>query len=122
MRRHERGVLSACRRVLSDPADIDDAFQATFLVLLKKSHSIDWKKSLGSWLYAAAFRIALHARANAKRRCERERTAAQHRQTETPPIDLSWREAFGILHEELDRLPSRYRLPLLHCYLEGRSR
>ena len=122
VRRHGRAVLAACRHVLSDPADVDDAFQATFLVLLKKAQSADWQDSLGGWLYAVAHRVAVSARANARRRQTREQAAAGRAATEAGPPDLSWREAVGVLHEELNRLPAKYRLPLLLCYLDGRSR
>src|SRR5262245_50925326 len=62
VRRHERSVLAACRQVLADPADVQDAFQATFVVLLRKARSVDWRASLGGWLYAVAHRVAVHAR------------------------------------------------------------
>jgi RNA polymerase sigma factor (sigma-70 family) len=120
--RHARTVLAACRHVLSDPADVDDAFQATFLVLFKKARGLAWEESIGRWLYAVAHRIAVHARANAARRRNREASAGRQRQVEAAKPDLSWREACAILHEELDRLPERFRLPLLLCYLQGQSR
>ena len=119
VRRHSRLVLSACRRVLRDEADVEDAFQATFLVLLRKASSVRWQASIGNWLFGVAHRLAVQARANALRRRQREATAASKR--EAAP-DLSWREALGMLHEELDRLPDAYRLPLLLCGLEGKTR
>src|SRR5207247_8734533 len=66
--RHERTVLAACRQVLSDPADVADAFQATFLVLIRKARSVRWQASLGGWLYAVAHRVAVHARKTARQR------------------------------------------------------
>jgi RNA polymerase sigma factor (sigma-70 family) len=122
VRRHGQRVLAACRRILTDPADVDDAFQATFLVLLKKTGSVNWGESLGGWLCATAYRVALRARANAERRRDREIAAGRRRTNETPPADLSWREACAILYEELDKLPTRYRAVLLLCYLDGQSR
>jgi RNA polymerase sigma factor (sigma-70 family) len=125
LHRHGELVLAACRQVLSDPADVEDAFQATFLTLLRKAESVRWQQSLGGWLFGAAHRIALQARANACRRRQREAQAAISREkAETAGFtpDLSWHEAVGLLHEELDRLPDRYRLPLLLCYLDGKSR
>src|SRR5262245_8518727 len=62
VRRHGRAVLAACRQVLSDPADVEDAFQATFLVLLRKAKVVDWRASLGRWLFTVAHRVAVHAR------------------------------------------------------------
>jgi RNA polymerase sigma factor (sigma-70 family) len=122
VRRHGRAVLAACRHVLADPADVDDAFQATFLTLLKKAERVNWADSLGNWLYAVAHRLAVRARSDARRRQDRESDAGTRKCAEAPPPDLSWREAIAVLHEELDRLPDRYRLPLLLCYLEGQSR
>lgn len=122
VQRHGKTVLAACRQVLTDPADIDDAFQATFVVLLKKAKATTWQANLGSWLYAVAHRLAVHARFDRARRATRETTAAKRRRTETASPDLSWREAVATLHEELDALPERYRRVLLLCYLEGQSR
>jgi RNA polymerase sigma factor (sigma-70 family) len=122
VRRHGRTVLAACRQVLADSADVDDAFQATFLTLIQKAKRVDWADSLGSWLYAVAHRVAVHARSDSRRRQNRESAAGKRIPAEAAPPDLSWREAVAILHEELNRLPDRYRLPLLLCYLEGQSR
>jgi RNA polymerase sigma factor (sigma-70 family) len=117
VRRHGGAVLAACRKVLSDPSDVDDAFQATFLVLLQKPAAIRNKHALGSWLYGVAHRIAVRARNTSARRL------AILKRGPTPPEeapagpDLSWKEACGILHAELDRLPDALRQPLLLCYL-----
>jgi RNA polymerase sigma factor (sigma-70 family) len=123
IRRHGRLVLSALRRVLSEEADVEDAFQATFLVLLRKASSVRWQASMGSWLFGVAHRIALKARANALRRQSRESKASKARpRAQEEAADLTWREALGLLHEELDRLPDTYLLPLLLCYLDGKTR
>jgi RNA polymerase sigma factor (sigma-70 family) len=119
VRRHGPRVRAACRQVLADEADIDDAFQATFLVLLDKARSMRWRPSLGGWLFGVAHRVALRARARA---AARHRHESRVRPSARPEADLSWREAVAVLHEELDRLPERLRLPLLLCYLEGLSR
>ncbi|HKB06213.1 MAG TPA: sigma-70 family RNA polymerase sigma factor, partial [Gemmataceae bacterium] len=119
VRRHGSGVLSACRRVLSDPADMEDAFQAAFLVFLRDAQLVRRGQAVGAWLYGVAHRIALRARAARRRREEVEGRAGARREAEP---DLSWREACAVLHEELDRLPDKYRLPLMLCYLEGLSR
>src|ERR1051326_4518992 len=120
LRRHASLVLAACRRVLRDEADVDDAFQATFLVLHQKAGTIRKSQSVGSWLFCVARRIALAARRGLARRqaCEQRATAPSG---EEPP-DLSWDEVRDIVHDELERLPEHYRLPILHCYLEGRTR
>src|SRR5262245_40022382 len=116
VQRHGRLVLAACRPLLDDPADVDDVFQATFLALMRNAGAIRSGASVGGWLYRVAYRLALRARADAARcRCELPEPAG-------PAPDLSWREAVGVLHEELDRLPEKFRLPLVLCYLDGRSR
>ena len=118
--RHGRTVLVACRQVLANPADVDDAFQAAFLVLFRKASAIDGA-TVGSWLYAVAHRVAVRARSDARRRTEREGCAARRRAEATQP-EPSWRDAVAVLHEELDRLPAAYRQVLLLCYLRGQSR
>jgi RNA polymerase sigma factor (sigma-70 family) len=120
VRRHGSLVLAACRAVLSDPADADDACQAAFVVLHRKAHTVRDARTLGGWLFRVARRSALEVKAAAARRRDREAHAA--RPEPLPAPDLSWREACAVLHEELDRLPPRYRLPLLLCYLEGKTR
>jgi RNA polymerase sigma factor (sigma-70 family) len=119
IRRYGRPVLATCRKVLPSDADVEDAFQATFLVLLRSSGAIREGKALAGWLCGVAHRVALKAQAATVRR---QRAEQRGRRTEEQALDLSWREACAILHEELDRLPDTYRLPLLLCYLEGRSR
>src|SRR5579883_2092198 len=68
LKRHGPMVLGVCRRILRDPNDADDAFQATFLVLLRKAESIDKKESVASWLYGVAYRLAVRAKAKAHQR------------------------------------------------------
>ena len=122
VRRHGATVLSACRRILSDPADVDDAFQATFLVLFRKIRTAHGP-TIGTWLRAVAHRIAVRARSDSHRRALREKAAAGCReQVAAPCHDLSWRDTVAILHEELDQLPEVYRRVLLLCYLSGQSR
>src|SRR5262245_42556022 len=121
--RHGALVLAACRQVLDAPADVEDAFQATFLTLLRKASAVRKREAVGSWLFGTAHHIAVQARLSAGRRRRREARAAAVREPGVQPApDLSWREAVGVLHEELDRLPDRFRLPLLLCYLQGKSR
>jgi RNA polymerase sigma factor (sigma-70 family) len=119
VRKHAPLVLAACRKVLPD-ADADDVFQATFLVLMRDAGRIRKGQSVGSWLYGVAHRLALQARANSARRSRLEGKARGGGSSNES--DLSWKEACTTLHEELDRLPDSYRLPLLLCYLEGKSR
>src|SRR5262249_50333050 len=120
VRRHGPLVLTACRRVLGSAPDRGDGVPAAFLVLLRKSQSIRRQTSVGSWLYGVAHRLAVQARDSAARRQRLERRVVKLCDADAP--DLSWREACTLLHRELDRLPEKYRLPLLLCYLEGQSR
>lgn len=120
VRRHGRMVLSVCRRVLGNEHDADDAFQATFLVLARKAGSLTGQERVSSWLYGVACRTALKARVGAERRRRREESvAAMTREDASPePPDAL---VCPVLDEEVNRLPEKYRLPVLLCYLEGQS-
>ena len=115
--RHGPMVLDVCGNVLRNPHDAQDAFQATFLVLASRAGSIRRRDSLASWLLGVARRVALRTRANAARRRTYERQAAERKtDREANPVE-GWPE----LHEEIARLPHRYRDPVVLCYLEGLS-
>ncbi len=119
MRRHGPMVFSVCQSVLRQSQDAEDAFQATFLILMQKAGSIRQQHGLGGWLQRVAYRVALRARANSLRRQTRETQAARSPVAELSCDDLSWRELRSILHAELAALPERFRAPLMLCYLEG---
>src|SRR5262245_21762244 len=68
VRRHDRLVRSAISKVLADPHDAEDAFQATFLVLVRRAKTIDWRAGLGPWLYGVAHRVAVKARDDSRTR------------------------------------------------------
>src|SRR5262249_29107784 len=108
MGRHGPMVLGVCRRLLSQPQDVGDVFQATFLVLLPRADSIARADSVGSWLYGVARRLAVRVRANARKRQDRERRG---RQTPPAPGDTpaEVRDLGDLLDEELGRLPQKYR-------------
>jgi RNA polymerase sigma factor (sigma-70 family) len=112
-------VYGVCQRVLHNAHDAEDAFQATFLVLARKAHSILRRGALGSWLYGVAFRVALKARAAAVRRRKHERRAARPEGRSGP--DGPWDEVRPILDEEVNRLPDKYRRPVVLCYFEGKT-
>jgi RNA polymerase sigma factor (sigma-70 family) len=118
--RHGPMVLRVCRSVLRDEHDAQDAFQATFLVLVRRSRSLWVGDSLGPWLHGVARRVASAARSAATRRRRHERKAAEHA---GPDVAVPGQEAEGeleqALHEEIGRLPERYRAPVVHCLLEG---
>jgi RNA polymerase sigma factor (sigma-70 family) len=119
VRRHGPLVANVCRGVLPSPADSDDAFQATFLVLSRKAGSVRGA-TLPGWLFRVARRAALEVKRAADRRRAVEMDAARTEVAAEP--DLSWREAVALLHEELDRLPAKYRDPLVLCHLDGQTR
>jgi RNA polymerase sigma factor (sigma-70 family) len=120
VRRYGPLVRAACRAVLADAADADDAFQATFVALHRKAHTIRDNRTLGGWLFRVARRTALGVKAAGARRRDCETRVARREPVAGP--DVSWQEACAVLHEELDRLPPRYRLPLIVCYLDGKTR
>jgi RNA polymerase sigma factor (sigma-70 family) len=119
MWRHGPMVLGVCRRVLRHEQDAEDAFQATFLMLVRKAATVSKRQSLGSWLYKVAFRVALAAK---------DRSGlpllnghADHVPAPDAASDLVWRDFRPVLDEEIDRLPEKYRAPFVLCYLEGKT-
>jgi RNA polymerase sigma factor (sigma-70 family) len=118
VRRHGPMVFGVCRRVLRDPNDADEAFQVTFLVLVRKAGGLRDPGRLANWLYGVANRVARKARVSAARRGRHERAAAGPDRTVPPeqPADADLR---AILDEEMVALPDKYRAPLVLCYLEG---
>jgi RNA polymerase sigma factor (sigma-70 family) len=115
LQRHGPMVLAVCRRVLGNVHDAEDAFQATFLVLIRQAASVRKRAAVGSWLYGVAYRTALKARAmNAKRRIK-ERQAAARPRAQAVEHDPD-------LDHELSALPEKYRVPVVLCELEGRPR
>jgi RNA polymerase sigma factor (sigma-70 family) len=122
VRRHGPMVLGVCRRLLRNPHDAEDAFQATFLVLVRRAASVMPRALVGNWLYGVAYRTALEARRSAARRQTRERQVNDipHRPTaeaEEMPPDL-----LPVLDEELNRLPDKYRAAVVLCDPQGRTR
>src|SRR5690348_2776599 len=116
--RHGPMVRGLCRRVLRQEQDAEDAFQATFLALARQARSVRRGGSLAGWIYRVAFHAALKARARAVRKA----TAALPEDVAGPadPADAAEvREVRAVLDEEVMRLPARYRLPVVLCYLQG---
>jgi RNA polymerase sigma factor (sigma-70 family) len=120
VQRHGPMVLGVCNGVLRHEQDAEDAFQATFLVLARKAGSIRHGEALAGFLYEVAHHAALQAQAAAARRRAHER-AVQETASTRPSLDLTLRDLHRVIHEELRRLPEKYRLPLVLCYLEGHS-
>jgi RNA polymerase sigma factor (sigma-70 family) len=117
--RHGPMVHGVCRRVLRDPHDADDAFQATLLVLARKAASICERDSVGGWLYRVAYRVALRARDGASRRARHERGVPELPAVAGPHSAGPDEELRGVLDEELNRLAEKHRAPVVLCYLEG---
>jgi RNA polymerase sigma factor (sigma-70 family) len=117
--RHGPMVYRVCWRALQHSQDAEDAFQATFLVLAQKLRTLRKHASLASWLHGVAHRVARKARAQSAARRRREDQAA--RPHSLPPEELTWGELRSALDFELSQLPDRWRLPLVLCYLEGRT-
>ncbi len=121
VRRHGPMVLGVCRRILGNPHDADDAFQATFLVLARKAASVSPPEKVGNWLHGVARTTAIRAKAaNAKRRL-RERPARDLPEPLAVRPDCR-NDLRPLLDEELARLPAKYRLLVVLCDLEGRPR
>jgi RNA polymerase sigma factor (sigma-70 family) len=118
--RHGPMVLGVCRRILGNAHDAEDAFQATFLLLVRKARALRKPEALGGWLHEVALRTALRARSQAATRRLHERQVP-----EMPPSDflaaVAWRDLQPVLDEEVQRLPQKFRVPFVLCYLEGRT-
>jgi RNA polymerase sigma factor (sigma-70 family) len=118
VRRHGPMVLAACRRALGNPDDAEDAFQAVFLVLARKAHTV--RGNLAGWLYAVAVRTARGVRIMRERRRKHETRASNRCEPAVPPAtdhDLA-----AVIDEELARLPEHHRLAVVLCELRGQSR
>jgi RNA polymerase sigma factor (sigma-70 family) len=122
VRRHGPMVLGVCRRVVCHTQDAEDAFQATFLVLVRKAASISRSELLGNWLYGVAYRTALDARAGNLRRRSRERQVIPMPEPAVVEDGALGRDLRRLLDQELNRLPEKYRVAVILCDLEGRSR
>jgi RNA polymerase sigma factor (sigma-70 family) len=115
-------VLAICRRILADPNDVDDAFQATFLVLLKKARSIRDRAVLGTWLHGVARRVAVRAQVNARRRRSREYVGVDLAVwNDQRPREDDLAQLRTVIDEEVARLADKYRSALVLCDLDGQS-
>jgi RNA polymerase sigma factor (sigma-70 family) len=121
IRRHGPMVLGVCRRLLRHEQDAEDAFQATFLVLVRKAATIRPRDLVGAWLHGVACRTAMKARTMNARRRARDLPASV-KPTAEAPNEESWEELLPLLDQELNGLPDKYRVPVVLCDLEGKSR
>jgi RNA polymerase sigma factor (sigma-70 family) len=121
IQRHAQMVWGVCRRILHSHHDAEDAFQATFLVLVRKAASIVPAEMVANWLYGVAHQTALKARATTAKRAERERQVTEMPEPTVTDRDV-WSDLQPLLDEELIRLPDKYRSVVVLCELEGKSR
>jgi RNA polymerase sigma factor (sigma-70 family) len=119
VQRYGAMVWGLCVRRLGETPEAEDAFQATFLVLVRKASSLRGPQLLGPWLYGVAYRTALKLRGQRARRRARETPLPEHLAEERQ--GSMWSELRPVLDEEIHRLPTKYRLPVLLCYLQGLS-
>ncbi len=120
--RHGPLVLGVCRRILRRHEDVEDAFQATFLALARKASPVAKREAVRSWLYKIAYRIALDARRKSTRIAAthgRFRFAASDATDENASVELARAELHEVLDGEIQRLPAKYRDPIVLCYLQG---
>lgn len=120
VRRHGPMVWGICRRILGNHHDTEDAFQATFLVLVRKAASIAPKEMVGNWLYGVAHQTALKARATAAKRKKRECQVTTMPEASVKDQEI-WSDLEPFLDLELSRLPDKYRVVILLCDLQGRT-
>jgi RNA polymerase sigma factor (sigma-70 family) len=120
LRRHGPLVWGVCRRALRNAQDAEDAFQATFLILVRSAGSIGKRESVRSWLYGVASRVSIRARQTTAVRHAREALLEGDLAVAPAPVETHV-EVRPILDEEIGRLPEKYRLPLILCHLEGLS-
>ena len=113
-------VYGVCRRILPDSNDAEDAFQATFLVLVRKGGTLRDPRALASWLYGVAYRTARKLKAKAALRTRSERQASEM-PTKSDVSEMTYDELQAVLDEEISQLPEKYALPLVLCYLEGKT-
>jgi RNA polymerase sigma factor (sigma-70 family) len=122
VRRHGPMVWGTVRRILRNDPDAEDAFQATFLVLVRKAASVRPREMVGNWLHGVARRTALKAKAVAAKRQAREKHVSAMPEPAAPaPPDL-WHDLQPLLDQELSRLPDKYRVAIILCDLQGKAR
>ena len=120
--RHGPMVMGVCRRLLGNDADVDDAFQAVFLVLARRASSVRDPGRLSPWLYGVARKVALRAKKQAIQRHTKEHGVRREFGVVSAGDEgIEAQELASVLDQELERLPEKYRTPLVLCYLEGLS-
>ena len=120
MRRHGPMVLNVCRRILHNQQDAQDAVQTTFLVLVRKANSVVPRELVGNWLHAVARQTAIRMRSRNAKRWWREKQVATMPEPQATTLESS--DDLEILDQELSRLPAKYRIAIVLCDLEGKTR
>jgi len=121
VRRHGAMVLSVCQRILRNPHDAEDAFQATFIVLIRKAAELTERQTVANWLYGVAYHVALKTRAAGIKRRAKERQVSVMPKPEAR-ADAGWQDVRPLIDQELYRLPAHFREPVVLCDLEGKTR
>lgn len=121
VRRHARLVWSACRHLSRSEAEADDAFQATFLVLIQNASKIRNACKLSSWLHGVAYKVCARMRSSNDARKKRESAKAKSEPQSSVVSESAWDRAIGAVHEELAKLPESLRVPFVMCCLEGKG-
>jgi RNA polymerase sigma factor (sigma-70 family) len=122
VRRHGPMVLGVCQRLLRNHHDAEDAFQATFLVFVRKAASISSRDAVANWLYGVAYNVAQKARALSVRRGAREKQVTDMPEPEAAPRERDGENLRALLDQEVSRLPDKYRAPVVLCDLQGKTR
>jgi RNA polymerase sigma-70 factor (ECF subfamily) len=120
LQRHGPMILGVCRRLTGDPHAAEDAFQATFAILVRKAGSISKRDSVASWLYGVAFRTARRMKSLAERTKLHELPAMKE-PWQPASTDGASPEVRALIEEEISRLPEKFRAPVVLCYLEGKT-
>jgi RNA polymerase sigma factor (sigma-70 family) len=113
-------VFGVCRRVVRNPHDAEDAFQATFLILARKASSVKQRERVANWLHGVALRTAMKAKTMIAKRRGREKQVTVMPEPEAAPQG-QWPDLQPLLDQELNGLPENYRLPILLCALQGKT-
>jgi RNA polymerase sigma factor (sigma-70 family) len=118
--RHGPMVMGTCRRMLGRRSDVEDAFQATFLVLVRRARSLGPRDAIGPWLHGVAARVSMRARCQAARQRRLEPIASEVAAVPASSAHVD-AEMASILDQEVNRLPAKYRSPIVLCYLQGHT-
>ena len=118
VQRYGRLVWSVCRQMLQHKTDAEDAYQATFLALIRSSHTI--RGPLAPWLHRVAYRVSIKLRQRLIKQSQRDKLQAR-REATVPVPDSAWDSMLATVHKEIAQLPEKLRVPLVLCCMEGQG-